>query len=461
MELADIKQLIEEGKVEYVKIGASDIEGVYRGKRVAATHFLHSLEEGFGQCDVLFGWDIGEVVLPNLKFSNWERGFADIVMKPDLATFALVPWEEHVASCVCDLWSEHGEPVSISPRYVLQRVAARARAMGYEALAAAELEFRFFRENQVSLRDKDFGPNLTPLNPGFNCYAISQASADEHLLGRIARMMRDWGIEIEGYNREHGPGMYEMNMRYADALSAGDKTMLFKTGAKEICHDMGLTASFMAKWHDQEDGSSGHSHMSLWDRSGDRNAFWDESAPDQMSTTMRCFLAGVLDKMPEFMVLYAPVINSYKRYVEGTWAPLNTTWGLDNRTCAVRVINVNRGAIRVENRAPGADANFYLVFAATLASGLYGIEQQLELPERLDGNAYDAATVARALERGHIRPLARNLSEATDLFEQSEVAKEYFGADFVEHFVATRRWEVSEYEKAVTNWDRKRYLELI
>jgi glutamine synthetase len=461
MELAAIKQLVEEGKVEYVKIGAPDIEGVYRGKRVAAKHFLNSLEEGFGQCDVLFGWDIGEVVLPNLKFSNWERGFADIVMKPDLSTFALVPWEEQVASCVCDLWTEHGEPVSISPRYVLQRVVERARSLGYEALAAAELEFRFFRENQVSLRDKDFGPNLTPLNPGFNCYAISQASADEHVLGRLARMMRDYGIEIEGYNREHGPGMYEMNIRYADAVSAGDKTMLFKTGAKEICHQLGLTVSFMAKWNDQEDGSSGHSHMSLWDRNGERNAFWDESAPDQMSATMQHFLAGVLDKMPEFMALYAPVINSYKRYVEGTWAPLNTTWGMDNRTCAVRIINVNRNAIRVENRAPGADANFYLVFAATLASGLYGIEHELTLPERLDGNAYDAATIARALERGHIRPLARNLSEATDLFEQSEPAREYFGPDFVEHFVATRRWEVSEYEKAVTNWDRKRYLELI
>jgi glutamine synthetase len=366
-----------------------------------------------------------------------------------------------VASCVCDLWTEHGEHVTISPRYVLGRVVERARALGYEARAAAELEFRFFRENQLSLRDKDFGPNLTPLNPGFNCYAISQASADEHVLGRIARMMRDWGIEIEGYNREHGPGMYEMNMRYADVLSAGDKTMLFKTGAKELCHELGLTASFMAKWHDQEDGSSGHSHLSLWDRSAERNAFWDESAPDHMSATMRSFLAGVLDKLPEFMVLYAPLINSYKRYIEGTWAPLNTTWGLDNRTCAVRVINVNQGAIRVENRAPGADANFYLVFAATLASGLYGIEQQLALPERLDGNAYDAATVARALERGHIRPLARNLSAATDLFEQSELAREAFGADFVEHFVATRRWEVSEYDKAVTNWDRKRYLELV
>src|SRR6266576_42278 len=402
MELADITRLIEEGKIEYVKIGASDIEGVYRGKRVAATHFLNSLEEGFGQCDVLFGWDIAEVVLPNLKFSNWERGFADIVMKPDLSTFALVPWEERVATCVCELWTEQGEPVRISPRYVLQRVVERARSLGYEALAAAELEFRFFRENQLSLREKDFGPNLTPLNPGFNCYAISQASADDHLLGRIARMMRDHGVEIEGYNREHGPGMYEMNIRYADAVTAGDRTMLFKTGVKEICYQMGFSATFMAKWNDQEDGSSGHSHVSLWDRDLEHNMFWDEGAEGHMSGTMRQFLAGVLQLMPEFMALYAPVINSYKRYVEGTWAPLNTTWGMDNRTCSVRVINVTRRAIRVENRVPGADANFYLVFAATLASGLYGVEQQLELPARLDGNAYDKDTVARALESGHI-----------------------------------------------------------
>ncbi|MGZ3629342.1 MAG: glutamine synthetase family protein, partial [Ktedonobacteraceae bacterium] len=257
------------------------------------------------------------------------------------------------------------------------------------------------------------------------------------------------------------PGMYEMNIRYADAVSAGDSTMLFKNGVKEICHQMGLTASFMAKWNDQEDGSSGHSHLSLWDRTRERNVFWDEGAEGHMSQTMRQFLAGVLEKLPECMALYAPVINSYKRYVEGTWAPLNTTWGMDNRTCSVRIINVNRNAIRIENRVPGADANFYLVFAATLASGLYGIEHQLELPQRLDGNAYDAETVARALEAGHIKQLARNLTAATDLLEQSELARAYFGTDFVEHYVATRRWEVSEYEKAVTNWDRQRYLELI
>src|SRR5207249_2704449 len=220
MELADITRLIEEGKIEYVKIGAPDIEGVYRGKRVAAHHFLNSVEDGFAQCDVLFGWDIAENVLPNLKFSNWEHGFADIVMKPDLSTFAVVPWEENVASCICDLWTEQGEPVMISPRYVLNSVIERARRMGYEPVAASELEFRFFRENMVSLREKNFGPDLTPLNPGMNCYAISQSSADEHLLGRVARMMRDYGIEIEGYNREHGPGMYEMNIHYAPPITA-------------------------------------------------------------------------------------------------------------------------------------------------------------------------------------------------------------------------------------------------
>ncbi|HEU5227789.1 MAG TPA: hypothetical protein VFU49_08245, partial [Ktedonobacteraceae bacterium] len=287
MELADVKRLIDEGKVEYIKIGAPDMEGVYRGKRVAARFFLDALADGFAQCDVLFGWDIAENVLPNLKISNWERGFADFVMKPDLATFAPVPWEDRVASCVCDLWTEQGEPIRISPRFLLQRLVEHARSLGYEPMAAAELELRLFRENQVSLRAKDFGPDLTPLNPGMNCYAISQASADEHLVGQIARMIRDYGIELEGYNREHGPGMYELNIHYADALTAADRTMLFKTGVKEICYQKGFAATFMAKWNDQEDGSSGHSHMSLWDRNLGRNAFWEENEQFHMSATMR------------------------------------------------------------------------------------------------------------------------------------------------------------------------------
>lgn len=461
MDKAEIERRIEDGNIEYVKIGTPDIEGVYRGKRVSAQHFLNSLEEGFPQCDVIFGWDIAENVLPNLKVSNWEHGFSDVILKPDLSTFRMVPWEDRIASCVCDVWTEHGEPLSVSPRYVLKSVIARARALGYEPMAASELEFRFFRETQVSLREKDFGPDLAPLNPGMNCYSISQSSADDHLLRRIASSMREHGISIEGYNREHGPGMYEMNLRYANALTAADHTMLFKTGAKEICHQEGLTACFMAKWSDQEDGSSGHSHMSLWNRNQERNLFWDEEADGHMSETMRHFLAGVLDKLSEMMALYAPVINSYKRYVEGTWAPLNTTWGMENRTCAIRIINAGKSAIRVENRVPGADANFYLVFAALLASGLYGIERKLTLPTRLDGNAYDPATVAQALASGQIKALSRNLAASTDLLEQSKFANEYLGEDFVEHFVATRRWEVKEHERAVTNWERRRYLELI
>ena len=461
MDRNEIKRLIEGGEIEYVKIGTPDIEGVYRGKRVAAKHFLNALEEGFAQCDVIFGWDIAENILPNLTVSNWEHGFADVILKPDLSTFRLVPWEERIASCVCDIWTEHGEPFTVSPRYVLSSVVERARALGFEPLAAAELEFRFFRETMTSLREKDFGPTLQPLNPGMNCYSISQASADDHLLRRIASSMSAQGIEIEGYNREHGPAMYEMNLRYAGALTAADHTMLFKTGVKEICHQEGLTACFMAKWNDQEDGSSGHSHISLWDRDLERNLFWDEEAEGHMSEIMRQFLAGVLGKLPEMMVFYAPVINSYKRYVEGTWAPLNTTWGMENRTCAVRIISNGRHAIRVENRVPGADANFYLVFAALLASGLYGIEQKLPLPARLEGNAYDPATIAQALASGQIKSLSRNLTTSTDLLESSEFARAYLGEEFVEHYVATRRWEVREHEKAVTNWERRRYLELI
>lgn len=461
MDIAEIKHLIHEGKIEYVKIGTPDIEGVYRGKRVAARHFLHSLEDGFAQCDVIFGWDIAENVLPNLRVSNWEHGFADVLLKPDLSTFQIVSWEEGIASCICDVWTEQGEPLTVSPRYVLNHLVERARALGYEPQAASELEFRFFRENMVSLRDKDYGPTLAPLNPGLNCYAISQASADDRLLRRIASSMNASGIEIEGYNREHGPGMYEMNLRYAGALTAADSTLLFKSGVKEICHQEGVTASFMAKWNDQEDGSSGHSHISLWDAALERNLFWDDGAEGHMSETMRYFLAGVLEKLPELMALYAPMINSYKRYVEGTWAPLNTTWGMENRTCSIRIINNGKRAIRVENRVPGADANFYLVFAALLASGLWGIEQKKELPARLEGNAYDAATIEQAIASGQIKTLARNLGAATDLLERSDFAREYLGEAFVEHFVATRRWEVKEYEKAVTNWERRRYLELV
>jgi glutamine synthetase len=460
MDLTAIKRLITEGKVEYIKIGAPDIDGVFRGKLVAARFFLDSIEDGFAQSDVLYGWDIGENVLPpgSLKVSNWDRGFGDFVLKPDLTTFALVPWEEGVASCICEVWSEQGDPILVGPRYVLSKLIERARSLGFEPMAAAELEMRFFRETQISLREKDYATNLAPLNPGTNCYVISHIGADQHLIGRIARQVTAYGIELEGYTREHGPGMYEINMRYCDALTAADRSMLFKTGVKELAHQVNCVASFMAKWNDKEDGSSGHTHLSLWDLNRERNVFWEEGAEGHMSQTMRHFLAGVLTKMPEVQALYAPTINSYKRYIEGSWAPLNVTWGMDNRTCAVRVINSGRRSIRLENRVPGSDANFYLVFAGMLASGLYGIEQKLELPAYLEGNAYNPVA---GVGNEQAAPLLRNLTDATRRFESSDFTREYLGADFVEHFATTRHWEVREFERAVTDWERRRYLEMV
>ncbi len=384
-------------------------------------------------------------------------------MKPDLTTFMEVPWEDQIATCIGDLWTKQDTPVSISSRYILRNLVERAHSLGFEPMVASELEVRIFREDETSLRAKDFGPDLISLHSLTKNYTSTSTRIDGHLIHDIAHMMHEYGMGIESYLSEHAPGMYEINTAYADALTAADRTMLFKAGIKDIACQKGLTASFMARWNEKEYGSSGHVHMSLWDRDQERNLFWDDGAQDHMSPTMRHFLAGLLFTLPDFMAIYAPVINSYKRHISGFpgRVPLCATWGIDNRTCAVRVLNDGRRSIRIENRVPGADANFYLVFAAMLASGLDGIERKLELPAQWQRSARLPIIIAQALANGEVRPLAHNLTIATDMLEQSAIAREYLGADFVEHFVATRQWEIQQYEQAVTNWERQRYLELI
>jgi glutamine synthetase len=452
MDIQTISQMIEHNNVSSVKIGGGDLDGVYRGKRVSAEHFLAAAEgEGFAQCDVLFGWDIQDEVIGSLPFSNWETGFADIVMKPDLSTFAIVPWEPGSASTVCDFHTEHGDPLPIAPRFVLKRVVERAQTAGYLAYMAAELELRFFREDQESLREKGYY-GLRALNPGLNCYSIHHASIDEPVIGRICHMLDAYGIPVEAYNREHGAGMYEINLRYTDALRAADQAMLYKSATKEISAQMGVTPTFMAKYADDVDGCGGHLHQSLWVADGSRNVFWDAGAEHHMSDLMRHYVAGVLATLPEFMLMYAPNVNSYKRYVPLTWAPLNLTWGIDNRTAALRVIASNAGAIRIENRAPGADLNPYLAFAATLAGGLHGIEQKLEPPPATKGSAYKALDAA---------PLPASLPEALERFRMSHLARMWFGAEFVEQYVAFREWEVEKHRRAVTDWERRRYFEMV
>ena len=451
MDIKDAAELLRQHNVETVRIGGADLDGVYRGKRVSADHFLAAAEEGFPQCDVLFGWDIQDEVIGSLPYSNWEIGFGDIVMRPDLSTLAAVPWEEGSASVVCDFCTEAGDPLAIAPRFVLQRVVRRALDAGFRPLMAAELEVRFFQEDQESLREKGFC-DLRPLNPGLNCYSIHHASIDEPLIGRIRRCMNEYGIPVDSYNREHGAGMYEINLRHADAVRAADQTMLYKSGCKEIAAQMGALPTFMAKLADDVDGCGGHLHQSLQGADGEESVFWDEGGDHHISETLGRYLAGVLATVPEFMLMYAPNVNSYKRFVPWTWAPTNLTWGLDNRTTALRVIATSPGAIRVENRVPGADLNTYLAFAASLAGGLHGIENGLQPPPLTRGNAYEIADAA---------PIPRSLPEALERFKASALAREWFGEEFVEQYAAFRQWEVDKHRLAVTDWERRRYFEMV
>lgn len=452
MDIGTVAELIDKHEVRSVKIGGADLDGVFRGKRVSAEHFLHAAQhEGFPQCDVLFGWDIADEVIGDLPFSSWETGFGDIIMKPDLETFAVVPWEDGAASCICDFYSEDGEPLAFTPRTVLRHIVAKARDAGYLANMAAELEVRFFLEDQHSLREKAFA-DLTPLNPGYNCYSIHHASIDEPLIGHICRMLADYGIPVEAYNREHGAGMYEICLRYTDALTSADRTMLYKSASKEIAAIHGAVPTFMAKFADDVDGCGGHIHQSLWSADGATPLFWNDDDEHGTSELLRQYLAGVLATAPDFMLMYAPNVNSYKRYVPLTWAPTNLTWGFDNRTATMRVIAGRAAAARIENRIPGADLNPYLAFAATLAGGLHGIASKMEPPPPVRGSAYNATDAP---------PLPTSLPEALDRFRESELPRRYFGDAFVDQYTAFREWEVRKHRLAVTDWERRRYFEMV
>ena len=452
MDLPEIERLLAEHEVEVVKVGGADMDGVLRGKRILRDSFVEGCRNGgFPQCDVIFGWDIQEQLIDGVGVGGADTGFADIIMQPDLATLRLVPWEERTAAVLCDYAHEDGRPVAVSPRQVLRRVIARAKDAGYRPRTAVELELRLFREDQRSLREKGY-TGLTPLSPGLNCYSLHHASLDEDVVGRIRRLMIEYGVPIEGYNREHGEGMYELNIHYGDALTAADQAHLYKSGVKEVAAQCGVVPTFMAKYDDQVDGCSGHLHQSLWSEDGERNLFWDEDAPQHTSELLQAYTAGALATLPEFMLMYAPNVNSYKRLVPGSWAPTNVTWGFDNRTVALRVIAGSHTASRIENRVPGADVNAYLGFAATLVGGLHGIQRKLSAPAATQGNAYQA---------NEAPALPRSLDEAIERFADSAIAREYFGDEFVDQYAHMRQWEADAFSRAVTGWERRRYFEQV
>jgi glutamine synthetase len=448
MTFDEIRQLFATHHIEKVKLGGFDVDGVLRGKYISLEKFWPAAGAGLGFCDVIFGWDSSDSLYDNVRLTGWHTGYPDGVARIDLSTFRVLPWEPDTAFFLVDFFNKDGSPLAASPRQVLRRVVERAQALGHFPQASIEYEFFFFCEDPQSIRQKHYR-DLTPLSPGMFGYSFLRSSVHSDLAHAILNAMNALGIKIEGFHTETGPGVYETAIHYSDALSAADHAALFKTVVKILAQKHGLVATFMAKWNSQLPGCSGHIHQSLADREGN-NLFHAPGGQDGMSDLMRHYMAGQLALMREFAVMFLPTVNSYKRTVPGAWAPTNVTWGLDNRTTALRAIPAGSKATRVEHRLPGADSNPYLALAASLASGLHGIGQKLSLGAPTT-NAYSSEAP----------PLPRTLEKAAALFRSSQAAREYFGADFVEHYAATRRWEVREFRRAVTNWELARYFEII
>jgi glutamine synthetase len=445
---------LEARGVTRIKIGGYDIDGVLRGKYVSLDKLRSALAGGFGFCDVIFGWDIADVLYDNAKVTGWHTGFPDAQAVLDPTTLRMLPWEPGTAAMLADFRDEHGGPHPACPRSLFRTVVDRAARMGFEVKFACEYEFFLFHETPHSLHEKGFS-HLTPLTPGMFGYSWVREGQQGKLMADILDGMRAFDVELEGLHTETGPGVYEAAIRYDDALRAADKAALFKAAMKQIAHNHGLSVTFMAKWNASLPGSSGHLHQSLW-RDG-KNAFADLATEHKISETMRHYIGGQVALMPELTALYSPTINSYKRYVPGVWAPLTATWGLENRTTAIRVIGAgNDKATRVEYRQTAADINPYLAMATCLAAGLYGIEHRIEPPAPVQGDAGDGTAGDPSR-----RPLPRTLAEATSLLAESRQAREILGEVFVDHYVRTRQWEVRQYERAVTDWELARYFEAI
>jgi glutamine synthetase len=451
MTLDEIRKAFRERGIKKVKIGGFDIDAVLRGKYISVEKFLSVADKGLGFCDVIFGWDIGDVLYDNPRESATQGAYPDVLARIDLSTMRVTPWEPDTATFLLDFYTTEGAPHPACPRNLLKGVIARAKAQGYGAKFSAEFEFWLFSESPQSIRDKRYS-NLTSLTPGMFGYSWLREGQQRDVVHDLLDTLRAFDIEIESLHTETGPGVYEAALRYDDCLRAADKAALFKTSVKQVAFHHNLMATFMAKWNASLPGSSGHLHQSLWNASGETNVFFDPSGEGGASQTLRHYVGGQIALMPELTALISPTVNSYKRYVPGVWAPLNASWGFENRTCAIRVISGGKSSTRVEYRQSAADINPYIAMAANLAAGLHGIEKRIEPPPPVPGNAEKVPGLAE---------LPRSLRAANRALSDSRGAREILGESFVDHYVRTRDWEVRQYEKAVTDWELDRYFESI
>ena len=430
-----------------IKFAFTDIDGVLRGKIISRQKFLDGLTDGYGFCDVVWGWDSADAPYDNGRTTGWQSGYPDASVRIDLATFRQIPWEDGIPFFLAEF-----DSVAACPRSLLKRVAEQSRAMGFHAEYAQEFEWFNFRETPHSLQEKGFR-QLEPLTPGMFGYSILRPSLESGFNHALFDLLTQFDIPLEGLHTETGPGVYEAAIAHDEVVRAADKAALFKTGVKEIAYRHELVATFMAKWNASLPGCSGHIHQSLWDAGQTRNLFFDADQPNRMSALMQQFIAGQLYCLPHITPMFAPTINSYKRLVEGAWAPTTLTWSVDNRTTALRVLNRTEKLTRVEHRVSGADTNPYLALAAALASGLYGIRHQLPLET--------TASVGNGYADRQYGILPTNLAEATRAMAASPIAAELFGSEFVDHFVRTRDWEWRQYAQQVSDWELKRYFEII
>ncbi|MBM9622601.1 glutamine synthetase family protein [Streptomyces zhihengii] len=445
LSLDDLRAEVQRGEIDTVVLAFPDMQGRLQGKRFAAPFFLDEVaEHGTEGCNYLLAVDTEMNTVEGYDMSSWDRGYGDFAMHPDPTTLRRIPWHQGTALLMADLAWHDGSPVVAAPRQILRRQLDRLAERGWTAQVGTELEFIVFKDTYEQAWDRDYR-GLTPANQYNIDYSVLGTGRIEPLLRRIRNEMAGAGLTVESAKGECNPGQHEIVFRYDEALVTCDQHALYKTGAKEIAAQEGVSLTFMAKYNERE-GNSCHIHLSLVDADG-RNVMAGDG-PGGMSPVMRHFLAGQLAALRDFSLLYAPHINSYKRFQPGSFAPTAVAWGHDNRTCSLRVVGHGR-SLRFENRLPGGDVNPYLAVAGLVAAGLHGVEQELEPPEACTGNAYTA-------DYAHV---PTTLREAAELWENSPVAKAAFGDEVVAHYLNMARVELAAFDAAVTDWELRRSFE--
>jgi glutamine synthetase len=444
-----LKKAVASGEIDTVLVAGIDMQGRLMGKRFHAAFFVESGWKETHCCNYLLAVDMEMTTVPGYKSAGWEQGYGDYVLKPDMATLRPLPWLPGTALVLGDLLDHHThDEVSISPRAILKRQVARARAMGLEPMMATELEFYIFENSYENLRDGGLR-DLRPISAYNEDYHLFQTTKEEGLMRAVRNGLYGAGIPVENTKGEADSGQHEVNYKYSDALDTADNHVIVKQAVKEIAHAAGKSVTFMAKYDHRKAGSSAHIHQSLWTTDG-KPAFADKDDAHGMSAMMKHYLAGQLAHAREITAFLAPYVNSYKRFCIGLFAPTKAVWSADNRTAGFRICGEHSKAIRVECRIPGSDVNPYLACAALLAAGLDGIDKKMELEPEMKGDMYHA---------GGVREIPRNLREAADLLEGSAMLRQAFGDDVVDHYTHAARWEIQETDRVVTDFEIQRLLE--